>query len=254
MPSPFPGVDPYVESHGYWPDFHKSFMVYCSDAINEHLPDDYYARIDERVNLVSEPDARDSRFRPDVAEGWRRTVSVPAAEGEPVPVTLESLYEERQVFIKILHHPDRSLVTVIELLSPADKDGPGRVLYLARRNDLLVQPVHLVELDFLLGGARLPTRGALPPGDYYATVARADHRPVCGVYDWTVRKPFPKVGVPLLPSDPDIPLDLAALFTRVYDRGLYARTINYAAPLGAGVALSPEDRAWAEGRAREARC
>ena len=24
MPSPFPGIDPYLESQGYWPDFHAA--------------------------------------------------------------------------------------------------------------------------------------------------------------------------------------------------------------------------------------
>ena len=28
MPSPFPGIDPYLESQGYWPDFHVSFIPY----------------------------------------------------------------------------------------------------------------------------------------------------------------------------------------------------------------------------------
>jgi hypothetical protein len=65
---------------------------------------------------------------------------------------------------------------------------------------------------------------------------------------------LPKIAVPLRPPDPDVLLDLGGVFATAYDRGRYARSIDYAAPLGAGVALSPEDRAWADGRAREARC
>ena len=49
MPSPFPGMDPYLEDPAYWSDFHGRFLVYLSDLINERLPDNYEARLDENV-------------------------------------------------------------------------------------------------------------------------------------------------------------------------------------------------------------
>ena len=52
MPSPFPGIDPYLESQDLWPDFHVGFTATLCDAISEQLPDPYVARIDERMNLV----------------------------------------------------------------------------------------------------------------------------------------------------------------------------------------------------------
>src|SRR5262249_54461202 len=150
----------------------------------------YEARIDERVNLVSDQDEPVRQFWPDVAvvqreapgEGGGAATAAVLTADEPVSVPLVYLNEERGAYIEILHRPDRSLVTAIELLSPANKVGAGRVAYLARRNVLLWQPIHLVELDFLLGGARLPMRRELPPGDYYAFVARGDRRPDCGVH------------------------------------------------------------------------
>jgi hypothetical protein len=261
MPGPFPGVDPYLESQGYWPDFHTTFLTYCREAIADRLPDHYEARIDERVNLASVPDEPVRQFRPDVAverlgggpgpAGEAAAVAV-LTEDETVPVELVMLDDERERFIEVLHRPERSLVAVIELLSPSNKAEPGRGVYLARRNAVLWQPIHLIELDFLLGGARPPMRGALPSGHYYTFVSRAERRPVCDVHAWTVRRPLPTIKVPLRPPDPDVPLDLAAVFSTAYDRGRYVRSINYAAPLG-GAGLSPEDRAWAEARAREAR-
>src|SRR5205085_8771496 len=123
---------------------------------------------------------------------------------EPVTIPLMILDETREVFIEILHRPDRSLVSVLELLSPSNKIDPGRGDYLAKRNAILRQPVHLVELDLLVGGRRLPMDRPLPAGDYYVLVARGDRRPDCDVYAWTVRQPLPTFRVPLLAPDPDI--------------------------------------------------
>src|SRR5689334_4717246 len=47
MPSPFPGMDPYLEAH--WRDVHASLVVYSSDAIQGLLPRSLRARINERV-------------------------------------------------------------------------------------------------------------------------------------------------------------------------------------------------------------
>ena len=97
----------------------------------------------------------------------------------------------RESYIEILYHPDRSLVAVLELLSPANKEYPGRTEYLAKRMALLHQDVHLAELDLLLGGRRLPMQRPLPPADYYYFVARGEHRPDCQVFSWTLRQPLP---------------------------------------------------------------
>ena len=45
MPSPFPGMDPYLEDPAFWADFHAAFLTYLRDAINERLPDNYEARV-----------------------------------------------------------------------------------------------------------------------------------------------------------------------------------------------------------------
>ncbi len=38
MPSPFPGVDPFIEDQQFWPDFQQSFMTYWRDQLLELLP------------------------------------------------------------------------------------------------------------------------------------------------------------------------------------------------------------------------
>jgi hypothetical protein len=81
-------------------------------------------------------------------------------------------------------------------------------------------------------------------------VARAERRPDCDVFAWTVRDSLPVIPIPLLPPDSDILVDLAPPLASVYERGRYARLIKYHAPLD--LPLAPEDRAWAEELARTA--
>jgi hypothetical protein len=120
---------------------------------------------------------------------------------------------------------------VIELLSPSNKERPGRDLYLAKRSALLVQQVHLVELDLLLGGRRLPMRRPLPKNDYFALVSRHDCRPTSDVYFWRRDDRLPKIPVPLKAPDADIELDLAAVYATAYQRGRYAKSIDYEKPI-----------------------
>jgi hypothetical protein len=261
MPSVFPGIDPYLESQGLWPDFHVGFLAELRNAIADQLPEPYVARIDERMNLVGVPDEDVRRVRPDVAVD--RHVSrasepslAPSPSGtqtlEPEIIPLKILEEHREVYIEILHEPEWRLVSVIELLSPANKTGEGRHDYLTKRNGIMrLETVHLIELDFLSAGRRLPMRWSPREGDYYAYIARAERRPDCEVYGWTVRDPLPPIPIPLLAPDPDIRIDLAPLFSSVYDRARYVRSIRYDAPLT--IPLAPDGRAWAEGLARASR-
>ena len=212
------------------------------------MPDNYEARIDEKVNLVEVLPPRRRLIEPDVAvtqrEPSRGPSLAPAALATLEPVTLSLVIEEEthERHIEILHRPDRTLVAVLELLSPANKEEPGRTLYLAKRNALAHLPVHLIELDLLLKGQRLPLEEDLPPGDYYALVSRGDRRPKCQVYPWTMRQPLPGLPIPLLPPDPDVWIDLAAVFRTTYERGRYGRSIDYAAP--PPVALDGARLAW----------
>ncbi len=256
MPGPFPGIDPYLEAQGYWPDFHMTFLTYWREAIADHLPDDYEARLEERVKLVDLEVGTSFQIRPDVAvvqsaPRHQQGAAGGAAVLDPETIPTVILDEDREVFLKILHRPDRKLVTVLELLSPANKAEPDRRDYLTRRNAVLRQAVHLVELDVLTAGHRLPMQRPLPPGDCYAIVARWEQRPDCQVYAWSIRHRLPLLPVPLRAPDPDIVIDLAAVYATTFDRGRYARSIDYAAALE--LPLNADDRSWAEHLARTGR-
>lgn len=257
MPSPFPGMDPYIEAQRLWPSFHFKFINYLQEAISERLPAPYEALIDQRIRLVEvEEEARSHDVRPDVAilreEGEHRAPAPHAAGAlllEPVTLSLPTSWaEEREAWIEISQGPERSLVAVVEILSPTNKVGTGRGEYLSKRHELARQDIHLIELDLLLRGERLPVEGRCPAGDYYAYVARADRRPECDVYAWSIRRPLPTIPVPLRTPDPDVLIDLGSVFRAAYDGGHFHRAIRYHTPLS--LPLAPEDRAWAEGIAR----
>jgi len=248
MSSPFPGMDPYLEDPAFWPDFHATFVNYWREEVAARLPDHYEARLDEQVNLIQIPAGKPKRVRPDVSvtrdAGADSSHGPSSTVGTLEPTTVPLLVEEetRQTYIEILRRPDRTLVAVLELLSPANKAPSGRGQYLEKRNVVLRQEVHLVELDLLFGGERMPLDAPYPPGDYFALVARFDRRWDCDVYAWSVRDPLPTIPIPLLPEDGEVAVDLAAVFATTYERGRYARSLDYGA--AAPISAEAETAAW----------
>jgi hypothetical protein len=251
MPSPFPGMDPYLEDPAFWPDFHFTFLFCWREAIADLLPDDYEARVDERVNLVQMSPEVIRLIYPDLAVTKRPKAANRQVQGaaagtlllEPVTIQHEFLEEVREARIEILHRPDRILVGVVELLSPANKTADGFSEYRAKRRSVLSQKVHLVELDLLVGGRRLPLRKPLPGGDYHAFVSRANRRPDCAVYSWTVRQQLPAIPIPLKEPDPDLLIDLENVFRTAYERGRYRKSLRYDLPPQAP--LKEKDKRWA---------
>ncbi len=65
MPSPFPGMDPYLESPQVWADFHSRFINVMSEQLVPLVRPRYSVRIEERVYLEFEPEGRQGPIRPD---------------------------------------------------------------------------------------------------------------------------------------------------------------------------------------------
>lgn len=250
MPSPFPGMDPYLEESACWADFHSTFINYLRNALNERLPDNYDARIEERVTVINSFDKPAQQFVSDIGigqeSGWaaaRPPHGTVAGLLEPVTVPLIIPERERQHFIEIYDYPDQTLVAVLEVLSPTNKFARGRDDYLSKRDALLNQQVHLIEIDLLVGGQRLPAAEPLPAGDYFVFVAHGERRPYCDVYHWGVRQPLPAVPIPLNPPDADLIIELQPIFAEAFARGRYDRRLRYSAAPRAR--LSRIDRQWA---------
>jgi hypothetical protein len=247
-------MDPYLEDSTVWEEFHHIFITECMYSLSDRLPDNYVAKIGERVELVSRDDEAAAQYVPDIAVAGmaRRPESMTGtagASGDGVavaPVTIPSTdaLEVKEAFIEILRLPDMKLVTSIELLSPWNKFGEGIGEYRHKRRSLIRQAVHVVEIDLLRRGRRTELAQPLPAGDYYAFIFRGDQRPNVNVYAWSIRQALPEIPIPLSAPDADVVLNLAELVNTAFDRGRYTRKLRYASG-PPSQPLTPADMAWA---------
>lgn len=151
MPSPFPGMDPYLEERSLWPDVHQRLITYISETLQPQVRPKYIARIGERIELAS----IQKGYVPDVMvvqppENPARSVTESGVLVADEPLTLDFLEEEHRIpFIEIIYRETGDVVTVIEVLSPSNKNGEGRDEYLQKQKDLLNSQANLVEIDLL---------------------------------------------------------------------------------------------------------
>ena len=191
MASPFPGMDPYLEAFGYWEDFHDSFLTYFRDRLRGGLPDAYTVFIQERVTSITLPAKEKSHSVPDigvtVSDDYRpdggAVATLPATDIETATLEHDLEEWETEAYLEITRRSDQQLITVIELLSPSNKvTRRDRKSTLAKQAAASPSAVHLVEIDLLIRGSRLPMLKPLPVGDYYAFVSRAEERPRGQIY------------------------------------------------------------------------
>jgi hypothetical protein len=149
---------------------------------------------------------------------------------------------ERLSYIEIVDREYQEVVTVIELLSPANKKpGDDREQYLAKRRELIAGGVHLVEIDLLRGGTRMPVED-LPDCDYCVLVSRSEERPRVGLWAFRMREPLPEIPIPLRAPDPDARIDLKRVLDRTWDAAGYEDYVYRGRPKPP---LHPADAAWA---------
>jgi hypothetical protein len=206
MQSPFPGMDPYIEEEPHWSAFHPLFVKTIYQILLPCLVDRYQATLNRRRYSLS---------------GSQRA-------------------EERQEeYIEIREREDGKLVTVMDVVSPANKTtAEGRQAYLDVRRQGRDDKSNLVEIDLVLQGQ--PTldysRDGLPDWDYAVTVTRSTQPERYEIYTATLQKRLPRFRLPLASNDRDTVLDLQTVFTRCHAEGQYLKRINYcrdpAIPLG----------------------
>ncbi|MGE3805221.1 MAG: DUF4058 family protein [Gemmataceae bacterium] len=257
MPSPFPGMDPYLEAH--WGDVHTGLVTYARDALQPQLPGDLLARIEEYI-AVEEDEAKPRGYYPDVrvtehcnGGGVTSQPAATVAVAEPVIVPLPT--EAPTLHSLRVYDRNNRVITAIELLSPANKVGEaGRKAYRKKQQDLIEGAVSLVEIDLIREGNYIlfPPEGRLPPdcrGPYRISVMRAGQFDRAEVYRVPLRQRLPAIRIPLRPADADVVLDLQPLIDRSYENGRYERDIDYRTdPMPP---LSGDDAAWADALLRE---
>lgn len=243
-----------------WSDIHLRLLAFIGNALADELPPDLMVRTEERVQVADNEKA----YRADVsvAEPWQE--GFPPVWSPEAPSALSATVAEPLVYF-VEPEPDRWLeirdvrgkvITVIEVISPTNKNNDGSSAYRQKQRDLLAGGVNLVEIDLIRGGQhvlaipldRLERRAS---STHWICVARTQ-RGYHGrreVYPCPLREPLPTIRVPLRSGDPDAPLALQPLVDECYRVGRYWLS-DYKRELEPP--LPAEDAAWVEERLKAA--
>lgn len=252
MPSPFPGMDPYLEHPFLWPDVHNALVAELRRRLGPLLRPRYYVQLEERTYLADPDEGLLFVGRPDLS-----ATTLPGSEpssggatprsggGRVLTVTVPVPEPVRETYLVVRGVDDREVVTVLELLSPSNEvSGDGRRQYETERRSVLASRTNLVELDLLRAGEPMPLVGAPVRSDYRVLVSRGDRRPQRELRAFSVRDRLPAFALPLRPGDVEPEIDLRGALDDVYDTGSYDLRIDYRGE--PSPPLSAEDAAWAD--------
>ena len=245
MPSPFPGMDPYLEGH-LWPDVHSALASKIRQQLAPRLRPKYIARLE--VYLAEDPfpegeigilyldvEVLKVRDRPipepaselgDRPSSARDTLTItPPSLTVPVPKTLQV----RLTRVEIRDTARNQLVTSIEILSPVNKREPGLAKYRQKQTRLYQAQVHLIEIDLLRRGRRPFVYSPQANAAYCIALTRAPAEQI-DLWPTALEARLPVIPVPLQSPDEDIPLDLQAALDAIYDEAAYDLSIDYSQP------------------------
>jgi hypothetical protein len=246
MPSPFPGMDPYLEHPALWPDVHNRLLAALADDLASVVAPRYYVALERRTYLLK-PDDLVFLGRPDLAV-VQRAASAPETTADAAVAVLEVDVpvddEVDEGFLEVHEVATGRCVTILELLSPVNKlTGRGRDAYQDKRGQVLRTRTSLVEVDLLRAGAPMPVLGPAVPGDYRILVSRGSRRPRAQLLAWSVRQPIPPFALPLLAGDAEPTVDVGAVLHALYDRARFDLRLDYTRP--PVPPLREDDAAWA---------
>jgi hypothetical protein len=260
MPSPFLGMDPFLEDPGLWPNVHHGLISEIQAVLNRSVRPKYFARVEERVYISDDDDPGRKVIVPDVQIANQPDQSynnLPAGQAGTLTVTEplivyklldDEIHEPR---VEVVDRASQQVVAVIEVVSPTNKvsGSAGRESYLAKRREVLHSPSHWLEIDLLRAGRPIFNRALLPPCEYVIHLSRAEDRRRHRAWPVRLQGALPVIAVPLRGEDPDVPLDLKAVLESAYDRGAYDAGIDYRRD--PDPTLPPELAAWADQLLRE---
>jgi hypothetical protein len=245
--SPFPGMDPYLEDPAEWSTVHTLLISAIGEQLVQQVRPHYSVKIEQRVYILTPDEQRDYAIVPDVVMIQRQALAatMSRAAGITQPTLVEPLVniEIRERYIEILDRRRRRVVTTLELLSPFNKrpGTSGREAFLQKRQAVFSSDVHWIEIDLLRGGERPAEVAGL--SHYYALLKRGSIPRPYEVWYIDLHERLPVIAVPLTAPQEDVPLDLQAAFTTVYQRADYATEIDYDVEVPSP-RLSSEEIAW----------
>jgi hypothetical protein len=222
MPSPFPGMDPYLEDENLWPVFQHHLVTCLYQILLPGLGDRYRARVGQR------------RY----------------ATEQPLFTSILRL-DHSEELIEIRHRSDGRLITLIDVVSPTNKTtDPGRQAYLDKRRDARAAGANLVEIDLVLQGRQMldcSREGQCDfVVDYAITALRASQPSHYEMWAGNLQRVLPsRCKLPLARDDRDVVVDLQTTFARTFDQGGFAGNIDYAKD--PPTVLSEDNRTWLDG-------
>lgn len=254
MPSPFPGMDPFLEEPNRWPDLHSRLNNAISELIARQVVPNFTVHIEERVHIASPEEIRRQIIAPDAYLVQREAHAAGRGSTATIspPALVEPIYapEIHNRYIEVLDALSQEVVATLEVLSPANKMSgtTGREHFLRKRQAILSSSTHWIEIDLLRAGERPPEVAGR--SDYCSLLARGDRTGPFEVWYTDLRDRLPTIAVPLRPPYDDVPLDLQAALDMAYARAFYDESLNYhrSVPLPR---LSPADANWVASRVRE---
>ena len=256
MPSPYPGMDPYLERPRSWPDVHNSLAADIRRQLNQTLPDGFFAESELREDIGlslrdpgedilggPSPDVSrtSKKTEPDVGvvgdptqpqtEGGVATLAPPETRVAESPYEIIDPIELASVHVYAVDSPD-DLLTAIEIVSPSNKrPGSDRDRHRAKIAAFFAAGIGVVELDLLRTGERTLPVCSGDPYAVWASVPLPEGRRELRAYCCRLTQPLPVVAVPLGAGRAPHTLDVQAAFTAMYDGGKYGRgAIDYTQP------------------------
>lgn len=251
MPSPFPGMNPYLELPALWSEFHSRLIVALSDVLTPQLRPKYYAAVETRTYLddgesdllVGIPDTMVLSVK---GNSTSSETAIVATKNRPKQIQLPMPTEVKERYLEIREVGTHEVITVIEVLSPKNKrKGEGRSIYEKKRLRILGSISHFIEIDLLRDNSPMPMIGVEEPSDYRIVVSRANTRPMADLYAFRLQETIPNFTLPLKPEDSELDVNLQSILLDVYDRGSYDLRIDYHQPVPPPK-LSEADRVWVD--------
>ena len=251
MPTPFPGMDPYLERRGLWEEVHLGLIAKIQEYLTPLLRPRYRVAVERRTYLaVQSPD--DLVGKPDVlimAMREPRSQYGVLVEPEPSLPRVGQLPKAEEVierFLEVRETATGVVVTIMELLSHTNKASrQGRAQYENKRMQVLSSMTNLVEIDLLRAGEPLAMQveGNGHRTDYRVVISRAYQRPRADVFLFGVRNPIPDFPIPLRRGEAEPILPLNQVLHDLYDRAGYDLAIDYSQPVEPP--LDEADAEWA---------
>lgn len=237
MPSPFPGMDPYLEHPQLWSDVHHRLISGIAIALGPKLRPMYRVAIEKAVYqsdglnslLIGVPDLSvqtpSAAARPQ-ASNEASSVAV-ATPSSPKTVILPMPEEVRLGYLEIRDVATGQVVTAIEVLSPVNKRGQGREKYERKRRQVLASRTHLIEIDLLHAGEPMRILGDVMPSHYRVLVSRSEQRPQAELYGFNLQQTLPVFALPLREGEEEPLVELRSILDELYEQAGYDLIVDY---------------------------